>query len=867
MNSQNKYRFLFYLFLVLILILTACTPQATPTPTIYAPGCSVSNLITYLDSLNANSPPAVINLDPGCVYPITQSHNTSGLPSMLIYNGLPQIVSNVTIYGNNAVIDIQGNLIGHFFIDLGGDLELYNLTLSNGARPFGGAVVNLGGDFFASGTTFMNNTAFPAGDNVGRGGAIYNEDGRVRIIDNSHFENNHAGETLTSGFNLGGAIYNLNGSLTVSNTSFLSNYAVGQGGAIFSMKDASDEAGAFITINETEFLDNYANEDGGALMVVDENSTVFIVRSEFRDNRVDHYGGAIFADGSHVDGTENDFRNNIAMFGGAVYSKSPAEGSGAIYTSYRSSFSENSASEVGGAIFSENADLTIDDVLMGFNTANSCGAISTGGDPSIDIAAGDLETAPRIVSLTQISDSHFHGNNALQSHGGAICHVMGDLSVQNTNFEVNSAVSVGGGLLLLDDNQLSGLRLESNSAERGGGIAIGYPGNFTPNMTVAGPINLTVITTVSGSVFNNNESIFRGGGIWSDQFGSTSISKTTFSGNTTKFGGGIYSSFGDLYITNSTFSGNIAWRGGGINKPNIVSPPDLVLKHSTFAFNIATEQDDGGNYWNVGWGGGALNVGGKASVINSLFIENLPMNCQLSNGMNYSESGSYGTDNTCGGTVETSPMITGLTYAGYPTGVHKLLPGSPLIDVLPNCASLPDDQRGTVRPTGAGCEPGSYELDETDLPAPPPMPNTSDCDPFADTEYRLVMLNVAPGSTDLTLYLKVTGGVQVALPAIQAGEIQDAITAMLGNTAANLCNLQGFDDRIYCMFTLPPSALGTTQDLKFFTPECDDPVLLLPAVSIPSPNPVCKQSLGKEDCKAAGGEFSEGRTSSTCQCP
>jgi hypothetical protein len=88
--------------------------------------------------------------------------------------------------------------------------------------------------------------------------------------------------------------------------------------------------------------------------------------------------------------------------------------------------------------------LEIEDSNFDDNTANSCGAIRNGGSPSLDIIAGDLETAPRITSSTQIIDGMIYRNSALQSHGGAICHVMGDLSIQGTLITENQAVSMGG---------------------------------------------------------------------------------------------------------------------------------------------------------------------------------------------------------------------------------------------------------------------------------------------------------------------------------------------------------------------------------------------------------------------------------------
>ena len=179
---------------------------------------------------------------------------------------------------------------------------------------------------------------------------------------------------------------------------------------------------------------------------------------------------------------------------------------------------------------------------------------------------------------------------------------------------------------------------------------------------------------------------------------------------------------------------------------------------------------------------------------------------------------------------------------------------------------------------------GAYEFDPSNPPEEftydeislEPDDSSDNCDPFANAEVSPVMLNVAAGSTDLTLYLKVTGGVQAALPAIQAEDIKDLITAFLGTTEANLCNMQGFDDRIYCMFTLPPNTLGTLQDLMFFTPDCEDPVYLL-QVSIPEPKSgdapddpglTCTADLVTPDCEAAGGHMSPGTTTAPkCVCP
>ena len=872
MTHHKNNRFFILVLICVAVLFSACdnSPPAPQNPPFF-PGCSESNLIGHINQANSTAGPDVINLDPNCVYTLTQVDNSVMVGSTKVYNGLPAITSEITIQGNNATIEIQKDpsepRFGHFYVDPSGDLELYDLTLKNGLRQLGGAVIVFEGDFFASSTYFVENGVGPMDMNniiPGRGGAIYNESGRVRIINNSIFLRNYASQPSSQGGDLGGAIYSKNGVLTVYSSTFDANSSTGSGGAIYAEKDLSDTSGGLVTIDDSYFISNLAVRDGGAISLINEANGVFITRSNFSYNQADGSGGAIFSEASDLTASFGTFEINTAALGGAIFSKRPAEGDLSSLTSERSTYNHNTASEIGGAIFSENSDLEIEDSNFVDNTANSCGAIRNGGSPSLDIIAGDLETAPRITSSTQIIDGVIYRNSALQSHGGAICHVMGDLSIQGTLITENQAVSMGGALLLLDTNQLSGIYASGNTAERGGGIAIGYPGNYTPNMTVAGPVNITVNTTITGSTFNYNQAIFRGGGIWSAHYGSTSISNSTFAGNASHFGGGMSKYQGDLYITNSTFSGNTAWRGGGLMT---MGSYGVDITHTTFSNNMATEPDDTGVNFYSNWGGGAVNLEGRASVENSLFVDNLPVNCQLRNGMDYSHSGVYSTDNTCGGTVETNPMIGLLLLNGGGTATHSLLPGSPLIDVLSGCAGVTEDQRGITRPQGANCDPGSYEFDPNDPPEPPlppPLPgdppddSSSNCDPFENMDISVLVLNVPADTLVLPLYFRFPGDVPG-----QPGEYR----ALLGEIESDNCGLQGFPDRLYCMFSLPPEALGLALDLKLFVGDCVDPAYLQPGVSIPLPK--CHADLGETTCEIAGGTWKRPVTGGDyyCDCP
>jgi len=135
-------------------------------------------------------------------------------------------------------------------------------------------------------------------------------------------------------------------------------------------------------------------------------------------------------------------------------------------------------------------------------------------------------------------------------------------------------------------------------------------------------------------------------------------------------------------------------------------------------------------------------------------------------------------------------------------------------------------------------------------------------------------LNIPPETMNLPLYFKIEGGI----PGLGL-EIPDdpgpwEYSARLGNIESYKCSLQGFDDRLYCMFTLPQGTPGTAQDLALFLDGCDDPVLFLSRVSIPelmSPDQApltCSRDLPKGSCEAAGGIYHEVFfIPSYCECP
>ncbi len=148
------------------------------------------------------------------------------------------------------------------------------------------------------------------------------------------------------------------------------------------------------------------------------------------------------------------------------------------------------------------------------------------------------------------------------------------------------------------------------------------------------------------------------------------------------------------------------------------------------------------------------------------------------------------------------------------------------------------------------------------------------CYSFAEMEVSLVLLGLPEDTRNLPLYLKVGGGVPGLDPEAVNGAGLYEYSAKLGDIQAYQCGLQGFPDRLYCMFNMPPGTGGTALNFELRLNNCEDPVYTLPMVSIPEPlagdDPglVCTVDLGPGDCEAAGGHMSDGVTTAPrCVCP
>jgi len=143
------------------------------------------------------------------------------------------------------------------------------------------------------------------------------------------------------------------------------------------------------------------------------------------------------------------------------------------------------------------------------------------------------------------------------------------------------------------------------------------------------------------------------------------------------------------------------------------------------------------------------------------------------------------------------------------------------------------------------------------------------CEPFFDMELSLVVLPILPDINVLPLYLKTLNGAIPVLGCPPDDQQPAEFYAKLGDDKSNSCGLQGFEDRLYCMFTVTPDMPGSVAEFQLFMGDCEAPVFTQLFVSIPELKTQCTKDLGEKACKAAGGTWKMPVTGGDyyCDCP
>jgi hypothetical protein len=375
---------------------------------------------------------------------------------------------------------------------------------------------------------------------------------------------------------------------------------------------------------------------------------------------------------------------------------------------------------------------TISGLLISGGKPPPEGMFAVGGD--IRIADASVTLANDVVTQGQADTSGLMGGGI--SEGGGIA---GDsattLTLQNTTVSDNQASSgtngdgFGGGVYDTGSLAIRGGRVDGNTASgaalEGGGIAF-EPGTGTGTASIE---NASVSQNILQADTAGDQN---GGGIDLNGGGGATIANVTIANNKLEDdgttisagkaeGGGIsFRTTGT--IANATVTGNTASAndpmsshpfalGGGIFLIDA-----LTVLNSTIDANAAISAGTGAEHAGGDiWVGAALRV--KNSIVAAGVVTNGGQDCAVdptgsivSGGHNI-EGFDMCNFHAAGDKVFTDPKLGSLNFNGGPVETMALQTGSPAIDAATDNNGCPaTDARGVLRPAGAACDAGAYEV-------------------------------------------------------------------------------------------------------------------------------------------------------------
>lgn len=300
------------------------------------------------------------------------------------------------------------------------------------------------------------------------------------------------------------------------------------------------ELGSQLTFRECIFRSNRALFEGGAVLLTG-NSPARFESCEFRDNTAGLDGGGVFTLTSASPVFEACLfeGNSCGRFGGA------ARNVQANLPQYLDcTFRLNTATDSAGALWNDNAGITIDGCLFEQNSAtNLGGALFSTGSPIV-------------------RDTIFLQNSA--ERGGAVyaLGLFSSPSFSSCRFESNAANEAGGAIFNTGNPTLADCEFVGNTA-------VGDGGAFNSSGTGQA-------TGMTRCRFDGNEAT-RGGGYFRSGTGSASLDRCEFVDNrAAEWGGGLYHGEAVLDLANTTLSGNVSeLKGGGAFLANLVAGGEL----------------------------------------------------------------------------------------------------------------------------------------------------------------------------------------------------------------------------------------------------------------------------------------------------
>lgn len=385
----------FYAFVCAGLLITSIGVQPVYAASFFVGDAAA--LINAITTANTNNQDDTITLTANIT--LTSVNNPlNGLPVILADSGNSLVIEgdNFSISRSSAGGTPEFRI---FQIDVGADVTINDLTITNGH------ITGDGGGVFNEGTLTINdsfitgNSVTPAGSSAD--GGIFN-DGTLTIT-NSTISNNSAGD--------GGGIGNY-GALTITNSTFSGNQAVSTdtsaayGGAIYNNDSLTIQNSTFSGNNTIG--NNGSGSIGGAIYTSGDativNSTFFGNYTSDSVSSISGNGGAIVISGSTATIKNSTIAGNSASSGGG------------IHTSLTGLLNlENSilANNIGyDCISSATLGTNINNLIENNHNANPCGVPSLTADPTLGPLANN-GGATQTMALLSGSPAIDAGNNTV----------------------------------------------------------------------------------------------------------------------------------------------------------------------------------------------------------------------------------------------------------------------------------------------------------------------------------------------------------------------------------------------------------------------------------------------------------------------
>jgi hypothetical protein len=391
----------------------------------------------------------------------------------------------------------------------------------------------------------------------------------------------------------------------------------------------------------------------------------------------DGYGGAIYnTEGGMVFATNCQFALNAAVGGDPGRAPvAPYSGQGGF--------------GAGGALYTQGGLVHISESFLSNNSAASGQSVRYGGLGKVLASGGAIHNAGGNVTLLRVeaSDNSVVADLLSDTQGGAIAQGGGLLSLTECYFHANRAQGGSG------TSSAGGF---PGGAGMGGSLAIQF-GSAQANRCM-----IASNAAVGGGSFSSaGAGSGFGGGVFNA--GALTVENTTIVANRALAGDKP-----DLRLSGSAYGGGI-YNAGGIP----------LLSHVTAALNdVGTTLR--GEFIAGGQGGGLFSANGFVTLRNTILAySSSGSNCF---GMTFVDDGNnISSDASCnltasGSQSNTDPLLGPLADNGGPTATMALLPGSPAIDTAAVAFCPAIDQRGRMRPYGAGCDIGAFEAAPSTAP-------------------------------------------------------------------------------------------------------------------------------------------------------